>query len=61
MYLFMLGVEDKLNDNRLIRIWKMTDWSRFRKMLTGIQKNDIDPKGGNPLGERWLDNKNKQI
>jgi IS5 family transposase len=24
----------------------MIDWSRFRKMLTGIHKNDVDPRGG---------------
>lgn len=46
MNLFMLGVEDKLNDNRLIRLGKMIDWSGFKKMLTGIHKNDVDPKGG---------------
>ena len=46
MNLFMLGVEDKLNDNRIIRLGKMIDWSRFRKMFTGIHKNDIDPRGG---------------
>jgi malate/lactate dehydrogenase len=36
MNLFMLGVEDKLNDNRIIRLGKMIDWSKFRKMLTGV-------------------------
>jgi transposase, IS5 family len=46
MNLYMLGVEDKLNNNRLIRLGKMIDWSKFRKMLTGIHKNDVDPKGG---------------
>jgi IS5 family transposase len=46
MNLFMLGVEDKLNDNRIIRLGKMIDWSKFRKMLTGVHKNDVDPKGG---------------
>jgi hypothetical protein len=45
MNLFMLEVEDKLNDNRLIRLGRIIDWSRFRKMLTGIHKNDVDPKG----------------
>jgi hypothetical protein len=46
MNLFMLGVEDKFNDNRIIRLGKMIGWSRFRKMLTGIHKNDVDPRGG---------------
>jgi transposase, IS5 family len=46
MNLFMLGVEDKLNDNRIIRLGKMIDWSRFRKILTSIHKNDVDPRGG---------------
>ena len=46
MNLFMLGVEDKLNDNRIIRLGKMIDWSKFRKMLTGVHKNDVDPRGG---------------
>lgn len=44
MNLFLLGVEDKLNDNRLIRLSKMIECSRFRKMLTGIHKNDVDLK-----------------
>lgn len=46
MNLYMLGVEDKLQDNRLIKLGKMIDWSRFRVMLRGIHKNDVNPKGG---------------
>jgi len=43
---FMLGAEEKLKGNKLMKLRELIDWSAFRNKLLGIHKNDIDPQGG---------------
>ena len=43
----MLGADKKLkNNNKLVKLNHLIDWSRIKKHLKKIHKNDINPKGG---------------
>jgi IS5 family transposase len=47
MSFFMLGADKKLKKhNKLIKLALLIDWSKVKKHLKNIHKNDINPKGG---------------
>ncbi len=47
MSFFMLGADKKLKkDNKLVKLNHLIDWSRIKKHLKKIHKNDVNPKGG---------------
>jgi len=42
-----LSVKHRLKDNsKLLKLDKLINWNRFRDLLSGIHKNDIDSNGG---------------
>jgi len=42
-----LSVRHRLKDNsKLLKLDKIINWNRFRDLLSGIHKNDIDSNGG---------------
>jgi transposase, IS5 family len=47
MSFFMLGADKKLKkDNKLVKLNLLIDWTKVKKHLKRIHKNDINPKGG---------------
>ena len=47
MSFFMLGANKKLNNNnKLVKLNHLIDWSKIKKHLKKIHKNDVNPKGG---------------
>jgi len=47
MSFFMLGADKKLRkDNKLVKLNGLMDWSRIKKHLKQVHKNDINPQGG---------------
>ena len=46
MSFFMLGVDKKFKkDNKLLKLNLLLDWSKIKKHLKRIHKNDVNPKG----------------
>ena len=42
-----LSIKHRLKDNsKLLKLDKLINWNRFRDLLSGIHKNDIDSNGG---------------
>lgn len=47
MSFFMLGADKKLKkNNKLVKLNLLMDWTKIKKHLKGIHKNDINSKGG---------------
>lgn len=47
MSFFMLGADKKLKkDNKLIKLSQLIDWTKVKKHLKQVHKNDINSKGG---------------
>lgn len=47
MSFFMLGVDKKLKkDNKLLKLNVLIDWSKIKKHVKQIHKNDVNPQGG---------------
>jgi transposase, IS5 family len=47
MSFFMLGADKKLKKyNKLVKLNVLIDWSKLKKYLKEIHKNDINPRGG---------------
>ena len=45
-----LSVRHRLKDNsKLLKLDKLINWNRFRDLLSGLHKNDIDSNGGKKI------------
>ncbi len=46
MSLFVLGAQERLGENKLIKIGQTINWQRFEKYFKGFYKKEIEDKGG---------------